>query len=130
MEPDKLIYKDECYEVVSVLIEVYKQLGSGYQEKYYQKAIAHELQARKMSFNEQVYKPLMYKGNKIGSYFADFIIYINGTEIVLEIKRDKHFSLARINQLKDYLKAFNLKLGILANFTAQGVVFKRIVNLY
>ena len=126
---DDLIYKEECYKIVGVLIEVFKQLGSGYQEKYYQKAIAKEFALQGYKFFEQVHIPLDYKGEKIGSYFVDFVVKVNDTEIPIEIKRDKNFSQARINQLSDYLKALNLKLGILANFTREGVKFKRIVNL-
>lgn len=125
---DDLIYKDECYKIVGVLIEVFKQLGSGYQEKYYQKAIAKELTLRGHKFVEQAHIPLEYKGEKIGSYFVDFIVEINDIKIPVEIKRDKNFSAARINQLYDYLKVLKLNLGILANFTREGVRFKRIVN--
>lgn len=47
----------------------------------------------------------------------------------MEIKKDAHFSHQHIKQVNGYLKALNLKLGILANFTKDGVKFKRVVNL-
>ena len=50
-------------------------------------------------------------------------------KVVLEIKVGEHFSGSNINQLFGYLKATDLKLGILANFTRTGVKYKRIINI-
>lgn len=75
VDREDLIYKEECYKIVGVMIEVFKQLGSGYQEKYYQKGIAKELSIQGYEFTEQAYTPLFYKGERIGSYFVDFFSY-------------------------------------------------------
>lgn len=56
----------------------------------------------------------------------DFVIE---GKIVLEIKVGEHFSKNNINQIYGYLKATDLKLGILANFTRTGVKYKRIINI-
>lgn len=69
---------------------------------------------------------LKYKGELIGKYRLDFLI---DDKIVLEIKKDKLFSKKNIEQTFAYLKSRKLKLGILANFTREGLKFKRIVNL-
>jgi GxxExxY protein len=124
-----LIYPEICYDIVAVLIEVYKGLGSGHQEKYYQWAIATELIKRNIIFKDQVAIKLLYKGTCIGTYFLDFLIKYLGVKIVLEIKKDHTFSKQHIDQVVGYLKSSGLELGILANFTSQGVKFKRIVNI-
>ena len=121
-----LVYPDLSYQVVGINFEVFKRLGSGYQEKYYQKAIAIELQNNGLKFEEQVSISLDYKGENIGRYYLDFLIE---NKLVLEIKRAKNFSQKNIEQVYAYLKAFDLKLGIIANFTKDGVYFKRIVNI-
>ena len=77
-------------------------------------------------FDEQVRLPLVYKGENIGNYALDFLIE---KKMVLEIKKDKSFSYKNIEQVHNYLKAYNLKLGILANFTSDGLKFKRILNV-
>lgn len=120
-----LLYPNLSYKVVGVLFEVYKELGSGYKEKYYQRAVSKELRNKKIKFEEQISIPLEYKGDKIGKAVADFLIE---DKIVLEIKRKGIFSYRNIDQVVSYLKAFNLKLGILANFTSEGVKYKRILN--
>jgi GxxExxY protein len=124
---DDLVEKELCYKIVGVLIEVYKQLGSGHREQYYQRGVAAELKKQGFHFQEFVRVNLNYKGTPIGIYILDFLIE---NKIVLEIKKDNYFSKQHIDQVNGYLKTLNLQLGILANFTKDGVKFKRIVNLY
>lgn len=121
-----LIYPKTCYKIIGILFDVYNELGSGYQEKYYQRAIASAFRKNKIIFKEQVYTPLKYAGSKIGNYYLDFLI---ADKIILEIKRGNYFARTNIQQVFAYLKANNLKLGILVNFTTSGIKFKRIVNL-
>lgn len=122
-----LIYKDLTYKIIGALFGVYNELGYGYQEKYYQRAIAASLNSLKLKFKEQVNLPLKFKQNTIGRYFLDFLIE---DKIVLEIKKDSKFHRNNIEQVFAYLKAFDLKLGMLANFSRDGVKIKRIVNLH
>lgn len=126
LKRNDLIYPELSYEIIGSLFNVYKEIGSGHRENYYQRAIAVELKNKKIKFNEQVFIPLTYKKEKIGRLFMDFLI--DGL-IVLEIKKDEKFSQKHIQQVYDYLKVKNLKLGILANFTKDGVKYKRILNL-
>lgn len=121
-----LVYPDLCYQIIGILFEIYKELGSGYQEKYYQRIVAEEFKRCRLNYKEQVVSPLLYKGNKIGNYLLDFLIE---NKIVLELKKGENFSQKNIEQLYAYLKASGHKLGILANFTKTGVRFKRIVNI-
>lgn len=121
-----LVHPELSFQIVGTLFEVFKQLGYGLEEKHYQRAVAAELKNNGLSFNEQVYIPLEYKGEKIGSYFLDFLIE---DKVILELKKNSGVSKQSIEQVKAYLVAFDLHLGIIANFTEDGVRFKRIVNL-
>lgn len=120
-----LLYPGLSYEILNVLFEVFKKLGDGYLEKVYQKAIASELRKREIKFTEQLPAKVEINGEVIARYYLDFLIE---EKIVLEIKKDKNFDRTNITQVYSYLKATKLKLGILANFTKQGVKYKRIVN--
>ena len=122
-----LVYPDLSYKVVGVLFDVYNNLGPGYSEKYYQKAIAEELKRREIRFAREVVFPISYKDIKIGFSQLDFLI---DNKLILEIKRGGRFSTSNIEQIFNYLKATNLKLAILANITKEGVVFRRAVNSY
>ena len=121
-----LIYPELSYTIVGILFEVYNNLGSGHKEKYYQKAVAIALKTAMISFKEQVYSPIIFKDNNVGNYFLDFLIE---DKLVLEIKSGEKFLKQNISQIYSYLKIKNLKLGILANFTKEGLKFKRILNL-
>lgn len=123
--PD-VLHPKLSYEIVGVLIRVYKELGPDLLEKHYQRAISLELSKSGIKFEEQVPVPLDYSGIKIGTYYLDFLIE---NLIVLEIKKNHNFTTKNIGQVVSYLKALNLQLGILANFTNKGVIYKRIVSL-
>ena len=127
LKKDDIVYYNECYKIVGILLNVYNQLGYGYDEKTYQKAVAEALNLLGYHFVEQLYAPVIFEGKVVGRNYFDFLIE---NIIVLEIKRGDHFSTAHINQLYRYLVAKNLKLGILAYFAPHGVHYKRIVNLY
>ena len=122
----KLIYPKLSYKIVGILYDVFNEIGGGHRENYYQKALALALQENKITFKGQIVIPLKYKENKIGKYVLDFLIE---NKIVLEIKKDNIFRKSNIQQIYTYLKATGLKLGILANFTNNGVKFKRILNI-
>ena len=79
----ELIYPELSYKIVGILYKVYNQLGGGYQEKYYQKAIKRELFINNIPFLEQVRADFNYNGKFIGRFYLDFVI---DHKIALEIK--------------------------------------------
>ena len=123
---EKGIYKELSYLLVGILFDIYNELGYGYQEKHYERAIGKELARRKVPYKCQLCCRLKLRGEEIGKYYFDFLV---DDKIVLEIKRGNYFSRKNISQVKGYLKAMNLQLGILANFTESGIEFMRILNV-
>ena len=125
-ETDKIIYPEFSYKIVGILFKVWNNVGYGHKESFYQKAVAEELRINKIPFKEQVAAKVKYLGKEIGLYYLDFLIE---NKIVLELKRREYFSKTDIDQLYGYLRAVNLKLGIIAHFTKSGVKFKRVLNI-
>jgi GxxExxY protein len=123
---EELVYKDLSYKIIGILFEVFNELGYGYQEKYYQLAIAKVLTKNNLKFKKELSLPIEFQKENIGRYCLDFLIE---DKIVLEIKKGDKFRKGNIDQVYGYLKRFNLKLGILANFTRDGIKIKRIVNV-
>ena len=121
-----LIYPELSYTIIGILFEVFNNLGPSHKEKYYQNAVALTLRDAKLSFQKEVHSPIVLKDNNIGNYFLDFL---TEDKIVLEIKTGEKFLKQNIAQIYSYLKTKNLKLGILANFTKEGLKFRRIINL-
>jgi len=121
-----LLHPELSYAIVGVLFTVSNNLACGHKEKFYEKAIATELKKANLKFQEQLPVKILYKGEPLGIYYFDYLIE---NKIILEIKARGNFSKKDIDQLYSYLKAKNLKLGILAYFGKLGVRFKRIVNV-
>lgn len=122
-----LVYPELSYEIVGCAYEVFKELGYGHNEKTYQKAMAVMLKNKNKIFKEQVYIPVKFQNVLVGKRFLDFIVE---EKIVVELKKDFHFSKAHIDQVLDYLKVSNLKLALLINFGREGATCKRFVNTY
>lgn len=121
-----IIYADEAYEIIGMMYSIHDEVGFGHKEEFYQKAVAEVFRKNNKKFKEQVRLKVKMGGKEIGEYILDFL-YEN--IIVIELKQGEIFSKKYINQIYSYLKATNLKLGLLINFTRNGVKFKRIVNI-
>ncbi|MFA4817726.1 MAG: GxxExxY protein [Parcubacteria group bacterium] len=122
---ENLIYADECYEIMGIIFDVYNRLGYGHKENFYQKAIAEDFTKNKIEFKEQLRCKVKYKETDLGIYILDFLVL---DKIVLELKQKSYISGRDIKQLYRYLRATNLKLGIIITFTPDGVKYKRVVN--
>lgn len=121
-----LLFPELSYRIVGILFSVFNELGYGYRERFYQRAIAQELNNTGLLYKEQLRHPVFFNGKKIGVHIFDFLIE---NKIVLELKQGDYFSKNDIAQAHSYLKGSNLQLAILARFTRRGLKFKRIVNI-
>ncbi len=122
----KLILPELSYKIMGVLFAVHNELGAGYMEKHYQRAVKERLKKEGMNFNEQVEVSISKEGS-IGCYYIDFVIE---NRIVLEIKTVPRFSRANILQVLRYLKETGIELGILATFARRELIYRRILRGY
>jgi GxxExxY protein len=122
----EVLYPELSYKLVGILFEVYNELGPGHREKYYENAVEVALNKAELNYKKQLYFPVTFKGEKVGSYFFDFLIE---DVIVLELKQGERFSKRNIEQVFEYLKASRLKLGLIAQFAQSDLKFKRVVNI-
>lgn len=121
----KLIYPELSYKVVGILYDVYNQLGSSYQEKYYQRAVEKALQDEGISFQREKFVPLEFKDKRIGKHFVDFVIE---DKIVLELKKTNKILLKDVKQVLMYLRSTGLPLGIVVAITRDKLVYRRVLN--
>lgn len=120
-----IIYKDLSFFIVGLLFEVHNKLGGSFEEKYYQRAVERRLQESRIKYYKELKADLFLDDNKIGKYFLDFLIE---GKIILELKTVPKLLPIHFRQVKSYLKAKNLKLGILVNLRGSKVQYKRILN--
>jgi GxxExxY protein len=121
-----LLYPELSYKIRGSAFDVYNELGSGHNEKYYQKALAEAFYKNNLKFCEQLSLPISFNNKIIGRKILDFLVE---DIIVVEIKKGDYFSKKHIDQVLNYLKLTNEKLAILANFSRNCGAFKRIVNI-
>ena len=122
-----IVHKELSYRIVGILFKIYNELGYGFQEKYYQKAVKSAFEENEISYLEQVKTNFDFGKKSLGKYYIDFIV---DHKIVLEIKVKPYFSPQDVRQVLGYLKKSNLELGILAGFTKDGIKYKRILRGY
>ncbi len=121
-----LILKDEVFAIVGAAMEVHNVLGCGFLEPVYQEALEIELSKRKIPYTPQKQLPIYYKGHRLKrAYVPDYTAF---EKIVIEIKAISTLSSLEESQLLNYLKASNLKVGLLINFGANSLQWKRMVR--
>ncbi len=114
------------FAVIGAAMEVHAQLGCGFLEPVYQEALAIELAAPDIPFGREVGIAIRYKGRVLQcGYRADFVCY---DEIVVELKALKGLSSLEEAQIIHYLKATGFACGLLLNFGARSLEWRRFVN--
>jgi GxxExxY protein len=106
-------FKDITEKIISCAIEVYSLLGPGLLENLYEEAMEHELKSRCIEYNRQKELEIKYKGNPIGNYRLDYLIE---NKVIVELKCVEAIKSIHIAQVLTYLKAENLRVGLLINF--------------
>jgi GxxExxY protein len=118
--------KDEVYQIVGAAMEVSNELGCGFLEAVYQESLAIELDVRQIPHVPQQRIAIFYKGSALyKEYIADFLCY---DQIIVEIKAIKAITGIEEAQLLNYLKATNLPLGVIVNFGAPQLEWRRYAN--
>lgn len=121
----ELPFKELTHKIIGCAMEVHRVLGPGFQEYIYQRAMAIELKAATLIFQEEYEIPVFYKGEKIGLRRVDF--FIENT-VTLEIKAKSDLDNSHLAQAINYIEASNISTGLLINFGATSLQFKRILN--
>jgi GxxExxY protein len=107
-------------------MEVHRQLGCGFLEAVYQEALELELAARGVPFRRQVVLTVSYKGQQLKcTYCADFICF---DAIIVEIKALAKLTSIEEAQILNYLKATRLEIGLLINFGARSLEYRRFIR--
>jgi GxxExxY protein len=109
-------------KIIGCAMSVHSTLGPGFLESVYQKALAHELQ--KMGLRVECEKSITvyYDGVVVGEFSADMLV---GQSVMVELKANQAIAPANEVQLVNYLTATGIEIGLLLNFGAERLEYKR-----
>ncbi len=121
-----LLYQEEVYQIIACALEVHKTLGAGFLEAVYQEALEREFVDHNIPFESQKPLRILYKGSYLEKqYQADFVLF---GKIILEIKAIDNLDSNHLAQVLNYLKVTQFHLGLLVNFGARSLEWKRVVS--
>lgn len=106
-------HKDITEKIISCAIKVHTTLGPGLLENLYEEAMDHELKIRGIKYDRQKVLDIKYMDKSIGTYRLDFLVE---QKVIVELKCVQSINSIHIAQVLTYLKAENLKVGLLINF--------------
>src|SRR5437764_4276895 len=113
----------ETFAIIGAAMEVHRELGRGFLELVYQTALALEFQERGIPFKAEVALPICYENKLLTcAYRADFVCF---ESVIVETKAIATLTGADEAQLINELKATGLQRGLLLNFGAESLEYKR-----
>lgn len=112
-------------QIIGCSMEVHKRLGNGFQEVIYQRALEIEMNQAGLEFQREMEMPIFYRDFEIGSRRVDF--FVEG-KIMVELKALIKLEDVHLAQAMNYLEAYKMEIGLLINFGAKSLEFKRVHN--
>ncbi len=114
------------HKIIGCAMKVHAVLGSGFQEVIYQRALAIEFKKQGLGFQREMEMTIYYDDIDIGTRRVDF--FVEGT-IMTELKAVARLEEIHLAQAMNYCQAYNLPIGLLINFGAKSLQFKRVYNI-
>lgn len=105
-------------------MKVHRHFGPGFPELIYQKALLMELRRDGLHCQEELPKDIYYLGEKIGRRRIDILVE---NKVLLELKARRDWNGNFQNQVINYLRVFNIEVGLLLNFNNKSLEIKRII---
>ena len=118
-------FSDITEKIIGCAMKVHRELGSGFQEYIYQRALEIELNKALVKFTREYEMPIYYQGEKIGMRIVDFFV---DDKIMVELKAVVDLNDVHLAQGLNYLEASGYEVGLLINFGAKSLQFKRLHN--
>ena len=118
-------FEEITKRIIGCAMRVHSILGNGFQEVIYQRALEIEMNLEGLGFEREKEMPVLYKEHIIGTRRVDFFVE---EKIMVELKALIKLEDVHLAQAKNYLEAYNMEIGLLINFGARSLEFKRIFN--
>ncbi|NND07920.1 MAG: GxxExxY protein [Saprospiraceae bacterium] len=113
------------YKINGCAMKVHRTLGNGFQEVIYQRCLAIEMKRAGISFSREKEHDIHYEGVRVGTRRADFVIE---DQVIVELKALINLEDVHLAQAKNYVVAYDKPIGLLINFGALSLQFKKVFN--
>jgi GxxExxY protein len=113
------------YKVIGCAMEVHRELGCGFQEVIYQKALSLEFERVGLAYSREQVHPVLFKNQHVGTRRSDFVVE---GKVLIELKAVYLIEPVHIVQAKNYTKIFGIDKCLLINFGNVSLVTKLIFN--
>ena len=113
-------------KIIGCAMKVHSTLGNGFQEVIYQRALAIEFEKQGLGYQREMEMTIHYEGIEIGTRRVDFFVEDN---IMVELKALIQLEDVHLAQAMNYCQAYKLPIGLLINFGAKSLQFKRVYNV-
>jgi GxxExxY protein len=118
-----MLYEDITEKILSACFDVINELGAGFLESVYEKALLMALKQKGLTAQAQIPLKVMFRGQNVGDFVADIIVE---EKVLLELKAIKSLTAEHQAQTINYLKATGIELGLLINFGGPKLEFRRL----
>ncbi|MDD5751874.1 MAG: GxxExxY protein [Candidatus Peribacteraceae bacterium] len=120
-----LKHAELTHGIIGCAMRVHSELGNGFQEVIYQRALAIEMREAGLAFSREHEMDIYYRERNIGTRRVDF--FVEG-RIMVEIKAVIELQDVHLAQAMNYLEAYGMEIGLLINFGARSLQYKRVHN--
>jgi len=120
-----MLYEEFTHRIIGAAMKVHSALGNGFQEVIYQRALEIEFGFQGLSFEREKEMAIFYRDQSIGTRRVDF--FVEG-RIMVELKALTRLEDVHLAQAINYLEAYQMEVGLLINFGAKSLEYKRVHN--
>jgi GxxExxY protein len=118
-------FEELSRRTIGAAIQVHSSLGPGFLESIYEEAMKLELREQNLRFECQKEIKVEYLGVPVGLHRLDLVVE---NQIIVELKAVKELTEVQFAQIRSYLKATGIKIGLLLNFAKPTLEIRRVVN--
>jgi GxxExxY protein len=118
-------YGDLTEKIIGCAMKVHSTLGNGFQEVIYQRCLAIEMTRQGIPFERELEMTIFYDGIDVGTRRVDFFVE---RKVLVELKALINLEDVHLAQAMNYLEAYKMQIGLLINFGAKSLQFKRVHN--
>ena len=118
-----LQYEDLTGKILEACFEVSNELGAGFLESVYHKALIIALRQKGLQLRSEVPISVMFRGQNVGEFYADLVVE---EKIIVELKAVSALAKEHIAQVLNYLYAGSIVVGLLVNFGTPKMEYRRL----